>query len=38
VRGAVRLLAFGLTVLPDRLYQRLIEVRAHGEQHGFEYG
>jgi hypothetical protein len=31
-------LAFGLTVPPDPPYQRLIEVRALGEQHGFEYG
>ena len=31
-------LAFGLTVVPDPPYQRLIEVRALGEQHGFEYG
>jgi hypothetical protein len=31
-------LAFGLTVVPDPPSQRLIEVRALGEQHGFEYG
>jgi hypothetical protein len=31
-------LAFGLTVPPDPPYQRLIEVRALGEQHGVEYG
>jgi hypothetical protein len=31
-------LAFGLTVVPDPPYQRLIEVRTLGEQHGFEYG
>jgi hypothetical protein len=30
-------LAFGLTVLPDPPYQRLLEVRAPGEQHDFEY-
>jgi hypothetical protein len=31
-------LASGLAVLPDPPYQRLLEVRALGEQHGFEYG
>ena len=31
-------LAFGLTVVPDPPYQRLIEVCAVGEQHGFDYG
>jgi hypothetical protein len=31
-------LAFGFTVVPDPPYQRLIEVRALGEQHAFEYG
>jgi hypothetical protein len=31
-------LAFGLTVLPEEPYQRPIEVRALGEQHGFEHG
>jgi hypothetical protein len=28
-------LAFGLTVVPDPPYQRLIEVRALGEQYGY---
>jgi hypothetical protein len=32
------LLAFGLTSCRNPPYQRLLEVRALGEQHGFEYG
>jgi hypothetical protein len=37
VRGAVIPLAFGLTVQPDPPYQRLIELLALREQHGFEH-
>src|ERR671924_880086 len=31
-------LTFGVTVLPDPPYQRLIDLLVLGEQHGFEYG
>jgi probable F420-dependent oxidoreductase len=31
-------LSFGVTVLPDPPYQRLIELLQLGERHGFEYG
>src|SRR5919197_2792688 len=31
-------LTFGVTVLPDPPYQRLIELLVLGEKHGFEYG
>ena len=31
-------LSFGVTVLPDPPYQRLIDLLVLGEQHGFEYG
>ena len=30
-------LSFGVTVLPDPPYQRLVELMVLGEQHGFEY-
>jgi probable F420-dependent oxidoreductase len=32
------MLTFGVTVLPDPPYQRLIELMQLAEQHGFEYG
>ena len=32
------MLSFGVTVLPDPPYQRLIELTKLAEQHGFEYG
>jgi probable F420-dependent oxidoreductase len=32
------MLTFGVTVLPDPPYTRLIELNALAEQHGFEYG
>ena len=32
------MLSFGVTVLPDPPYQRLIELMQLAEQHGFEYG
>ena len=31
-------LSFGVTVLPDPPYQRLIDLLVLGERHGFEYG
>ena len=31
-------LSFGVTVLPDPPYQRLIELLQLAERHGFEYG
>src|SRR6186713_1607453 len=31
-------LSFGVTVLPDPPYQRLVELIQLAEQHGFEYG
>jgi probable F420-dependent oxidoreductase len=31
-------LSFGVTVLPDPPYQRLVELMVLAEQHGFEYG
>src|ERR671937_1450756 len=31
-------LTFGVTVLPDPPYQRLIDLLVLGEKHGFEYG
>jgi alkanesulfonate monooxygenase SsuD/methylene tetrahydromethanopterin reductase-like flavin-dependent oxidoreductase (luciferase family) len=31
-------LSFGVTVLPDPPYTRLVELMALGESHGFEYG
>ena len=31
-------LSFGVTVLPDPPYQRLVELLALAESHGFEYG
>ena len=31
-------LSFGVTVLPDPPYQRLVELMVLGEKHGFEYG
>ncbi len=31
-------LSFGVTVLPDPPYQRLVELMVLGEQHGFEIG
>ena len=31
-------LSFGVTVLPDPPYQRLVELMVLGESHGFEYG
>ena len=36
-RGAMAL-SFGVTVLPDPPYQRLIELLQLAERHGFEYG
>ena len=32
------MLSFGVTVLPDPPYQRLIELTKLAESHGFEYG
>lgn len=32
------MLSFGVTVLPDPPYQRLVELMQLAEQHGFEYG
>ena len=32
------MLSFGVTVLPDPPYQRLIELMQLAESHGFEYG
>ena len=32
------MLTFGVTVLPDPPYTRLIELNVLAEQHGFEYG
>ena len=31
-------LSFGVTVLPDPPYQRLVELMVLAESHGFEYG
>jgi alkanesulfonate monooxygenase SsuD/methylene tetrahydromethanopterin reductase-like flavin-dependent oxidoreductase (luciferase family) len=31
------MLSFGVTVLPDPPYQRMIELMKLAEQHGFEY-
>jgi probable F420-dependent oxidoreductase len=36
--GEEQMLSFGVTVLPDPPYERLIEVLRNAEQHGFEYG
>ncbi|TML40385.1 MAG: LLM class flavin-dependent oxidoreductase, partial [Actinobacteria bacterium] len=31
-------LSFGVTVLPDPPYTRLVELMQKAEEHGFEYG
>jgi probable F420-dependent oxidoreductase len=36
--GEAKLLSFGVTVLPDPPYTRLVEVLQNGERNGFEYG
>ena len=36
--GETQMLSFGVTVLPDPPYTRLVEVFQHGERNGFDYG
>jgi probable F420-dependent oxidoreductase len=36
--GEAQMLSFGVTVLPDPPYTRLVDVLQKGEQQGFEYG
>ena len=36
--GEEQMLSFGVTVLPDPPYTRLVEVLQKAEEQGFEYG